>query len=132
MLRRSYETNRSSTLTTKLLPSLNVERSEVFPASQELSSLNPPLAAPEKSTESSSRMHRLTIQLRNPRISQFCYSFIPQVSRLWNQLSVDVFPSSQISCCSSLISTDPSNSLLIFVVYLIITKRKKSNTKHPR
>jgi len=62
--------------------------------SEELASIIPPLAARSRVTRGANRMHPYTVQLQKPRTSHYLRSFIPRVSRLWNSLPADVFPSS--------------------------------------
>jgi len=60
--------------------------------SEELSSIVPPLDSPNRDTRRTSHMHPFTVQLPTHRTSTFSRTFIPRVSRLWNQLPVHVFP----------------------------------------
>jgi reverse transcriptase-like protein len=61
--------------------------------SEELSSIIPPLTVPNRETRGAARMHPYTVQLDRPRTSHFVRSFIPRVSRMWNLLPAEVFPS---------------------------------------
>ena len=61
--------------------------------SQELASIIPPLAIPNRTTRLTSHMHPYTVQLQKHRTDYFSRSFIPRVSRLWNALPSNVFPS---------------------------------------
>ena len=62
--------------------------------SEELASIIPPLAVRNRVTRGVVHMHPYTVQLQKLRTSHYSRSFIPRVSRLWNLLPADVFPSS--------------------------------------
>ena len=61
--------------------------------SEELASIIPSLAVRSRVTRSLP-MHPYTVQLQKPRTSHYLRFFIPRLSRLWNSLPADVFPSS--------------------------------------
>ena len=60
--------------------------------SEELSSIVPPLDKPNRATRRTSHMHPFTVQLPTHRTSSVSRTFIPRVSRLWNQLPAHAFP----------------------------------------
>ena len=62
--------------------------------SEELSTIVPPLVTHNRATRGALHSHPFTVQLQKPRTSHFVRSFVPRVSRLWNQLPATVFPSS--------------------------------------
>lgn len=61
--------------------------------SDELSSIVPPPAVPNRSTRGTDRMHPFTVEFTKFRTLCYSRSFIPRTSKLWNTLPAHVFPS---------------------------------------
>ncbi|CAH2012486.1 unnamed protein product [Acanthoscelides obtectus] len=62
--------------------------------SSELSSMMPPRDVPARQTRLTSASHPNRVKLRTSRTSRYDRSFVPRVSRLWNKLREEAFPSS--------------------------------------
>ncbi|CAH1979320.1 unnamed protein product [Acanthoscelides obtectus] len=62
--------------------------------SSELSSMMPPRDVPARQTRLTSASHPNRVKLRTSRTGRYDRSFVPRVSRLWNKLREEVFPSS--------------------------------------
>ncbi|CAH1975825.1 unnamed protein product [Acanthoscelides obtectus] len=62
--------------------------------SSELSSMMPPRDVPARQTRLTSASHPNRVKLRTSRTGRYDRSFVPRVSRLWNKLREEAFPSS--------------------------------------
>ncbi|CAH2019809.1 unnamed protein product [Acanthoscelides obtectus] len=62
--------------------------------SSELSSMMPPRDVPARQTRLTSASHPNRVKLRTSRTGRYDRSFVPRVSRLWNNLREEAFPSS--------------------------------------